>query len=262
MAENILGSLFETSGEPAKAALHSLSTEATATFESIVEASRRAMPAFEQTTQAIGRLARTSGSAFEQMRSHTEQWSQSATSTLGRVVELIQRHIRVEQLSAVETGRAEAQKTLLHKVAVQERAAVEAVKEAAAGFAALGDFDFWSAAQHFASAALWGSLAALEIASTVGAFNGGGSSSRSRAGTSPAPTGADQGYVSPGVARGMAPGVAGAQGLAPLRGTVNVMIMGEPDGAAWLAGVLSKHVTQRGGKLVSSHSVRPIPAGA
>ena len=26
--------------------------------------------------------------------------------------------------------------------------------------------------------------------------------------------------------------------------------------------VLSKHVTQRGGKLVSSHSVRPIPAGA
>jgi hypothetical protein len=257
MAENVLRSIFAASGGPdqSRKALESLRTETTATFESIVEASRRALPAFEQTTQAIDRLARTSGSAFDQMRGHTERWSSSATSTFARVVELIQRHIAVEQLSAVESGGAEAHKTLLHKAAVQERAVVEAVKEAAAGFAALGDFDFWSAAQHFASAALWGSLAALQIASAVGAFGGGsrGSGRDARA------TGT--GYVSPGPAPQLASGSAGPAGAGP-GGNVNVVIMGEAGGAEWLAGVLNRHVQQRGGKLVSSRAVRPVPAGA
>lgn len=263
MAENVLSSIFGASSHPAEtnAALESLRAGTTATFESIVEASRRAMPAFEQTRTAIERLARTSGSAFDQMRGHTERWSSSTTSTLARVAELIQRHIAIERLSAVETGRAEAQRTLLHKAAVQERAVVEAVKETAAGFAALGDFNFWSAAQHFGSAALWGSLAALQIASAVGAFGGGGN--LVARGARP---GADavRPYEPPGPSPGLASGLAGAPtGVSgPHGGTVNVMIMGEPGGAEWLAGVLSRHVQQRGGKLVSSHAVRPVPAGA
>ncbi len=263
MAENVLGSIFGASAHPAAthAALEGLRAETTATFASIVEASRRAMPAFEQTTQAIERLSRTSMTAFEQMRGHTERWSSSATSTLARVVELTQRQIAVERLSAAETGRAEAQKTLLHKAAVQERAVVEAVKEAAAGFAALGDFNFWSAAQHFASAALWGSLAALQIASAVGAFGGGGGNVGARG----ARPGADavRPYESPGPAPQPASGLVGGGGVARQpTGTVNVMIMGEPGGAEWLAGVLNRHVQQRGGKLISSSTQRPVSAGA
>ena len=259
--------LFELEGrrgKPASAAeaetaLETFRAKATETFQSVAEASRRASPALGATTAELQRLAVASKTAFDQMNQHVQGWSQTATTSFARVAQQVLSHISIEQQSAVESGRVEAQKTLLHKTAVEQRAAIEAVKETAAGFAALGDFNFWGAAQHFASAALWGSLAALQIAGAVGAFGGGGGGSVARPGVgaiheSPLPGSA-------GPAPVMASGVP-QSGVTGAGGTVNVVIMGEPDGAQWLAGVLTKHVTQRGGKLVSSHAVRPVSAGA
>ena len=267
MANNIIGALFETHAGPGKAgsaaeaetALETFRAKATETFQSVAEASRRAAPALGATTAELQRLAVASQTAFDQMNRHVQGWSQTATTSFARVAQQVLSHIRIEQQSAVESGRAEAQKTLLHKTAVEQRAAIEAVKETAAGFAALGDFNFWGAAQHFASAALWGSLAALQIAGAVGAF-GGGSVARAsgpHAGGTPAPQGLTP---APVMASGL--GAASSAPTSPGGGTVKVVIMGEPDGAQWLAGVLTKHVTERGGKLVSSHAVRPVSAGA
>jgi hypothetical protein len=267
MANNILGALFETNAGPGKAAsagkaetaLETFRAKATETFQSVAEASRRAAPALGATTAELERLAVASKTAFDQMNRHVQGWSQTATTSLARVAEQVLRHISIEQQSAVESGRAEAQKTLLRKAAVQERAVIEAVKETAAGFASLGDFNFWGAAQHFASAALWGSLATLQIAGAVGAFGGGGHPSRQGASGGATPPAAQS---PPGVGPMMASGVPASAGTTGGGGTVNVVIMGEPEGAQWLAGVLTKHVTQRGGKLVSSHAVRPVSAGA
>jgi len=266
MADNPLGLLFELEAGPGKAeaALESFRAKATETFRSVAEASRRASPALGATTAELQRLAVASKTAFDQMNRHVQGWSQTATTSLARVAEQVLRHISIEQQSAVESGRAEAQKTLLHRAAAQERAVIEAVKETAAGFAALGDFNFWSAAQHFTSAALWGSLATLQIAGALGAFgsSGGGGGGYGR-GPSVAPRSIGAGAAGgtpalPTAPPVMASGYAGA--TAGGRGGV-VVVMDEQQFAQFTAVVLTKHVS-RGGKLVSSHAVHPVSAGA
>src|SRR5947209_11578183 len=263
MADNPLGLLFELEAGPGKAeaALESFRAKATETFQSVAEASRRASPALGATTAELQRLAVASKTAFDQMNRHVQGWSQTATTSLARVAEQVLRHISIEQQSAVESGRAEAQKTLLHRAAAQERAVIEAVKETAAGFAALGDFNFWSAAQHFTSAALWGSLATLQIAGALGAFgsSGGGGGGYGR-GPSVAPRsiGAGAAGGTPALPPVMASGYAGA--TAGGRGGVGG-VMDEQEFAQFSVGVLFKHVS-RGGKLVSSHAVHPVSAGA
>jgi len=245
MADNPLGLLFELEAGPGKAeaALESFRAKATETFRSVAEASRRASPALGATTAELQRLAVASKTAFDQMNRHVQGWSQTATTSLARVAEQVLRHISIEQQSAVESGRAEAQKTLLHRAAAQERAVIEAVKETAAGFAALGDFNFWSAAQHFTSAALWGSLAT--------GYGRGPS-------VAPRSIGAGAAGGTPALPPVMASGYAGA--TAGGRGGV-VVVMDEQQFAQFTAVVLTKHVS-RGGKLVSSHAVHPVSAGA
>src|SRR5947208_5848785 len=134
MADNPLGLLFELEAGPGKAetALETFRAKATETFQSVAEASRRAAPALGATTAELQRLAVASQTAFDQMNRHVQGWSQTATTSFARVAQQVLSHIRIEQQSAVESGRAEAQKTLLHKTAVEQRGAIEPVEATAA----------------------------------------------------------------------------------------------------------------------------------
>jgi hypothetical protein len=57
---------------------------------------------------------------------------------------------------------------------LQKQAAVQAVMEFAAGLTALARLDFRAAGLHFASSALYGTIAAMQIATALGAGGGGG----------------------------------------------------------------------------------------
>jgi Skp family chaperone for outer membrane proteins len=134
-------------------------------------------------------------------------------------------------------------------------AAVEAVWETARGFASLAEYDFWAAAQHFLSAAEYGIVAGTgggQGSAAGGATRGRSSESERAAEVSPASlTPAQQAAL-------LAPGAAGA--LAGPTGNVTVMVMGEPNAAAYIANILNQHVTNRDGRLVASHSVNPVSA--
>jgi hypothetical protein len=134
-------------------------------------------------------------------------------------------------------------------------AAVEAIWETARGFASLAEYDFWAAAQHFLSAAEYGIVAGT--GGGRGSAAGGATRGRSReseraAEISPTTlTPAQQAAL-------LAPGAAGA--LGGPTGNVTVMVMGEPNAAAYIANILNQHVTNRDGRLVASHAVQPISA--
>lgn len=111
--------------------------------------------------------------------------------------------------------------------ALKQLAVVRAVVETAKGFAALGDFDFWAAAQHFASAGLWGTVAGMQVASMAGAFSGGGRS----AGLQPGSAVLKGDATTAALPTTLAPGAVGA---GPPAGNLTVMVVGEPgQGSGW-----------------------------
>jgi hypothetical protein len=133
-------------------------------------------------------------------------------------------------------------------------AVVEAVWETAKGFAALAEYDFWGATQHFLSAAEYGIIAGTGGRGGSGGYGGGrtrGPSASSYGGEiSPSSlTPAQQQAL-------LAPGAAGA--LAGPAGNLTVMVMGEPNAAAYVANILNQHVVNRDGRLVASHARNPV----
>lgn len=146
--------------------------------------------------------------------------------------------------------------------AIAGEAIVRAIFETAMGIASLASWDFRSAALHFKSAALFGAVggaAAVAGRAIPGGGEGGGASPYAIVG----PGGASSGViVGPGAGQGpaLAPGVPAAQSGAP-SGNVTVMIVGEPQGAAYVAGMLNRHVVERDGELRASHAMNPVTAG-
>lgn len=182
-------------------------------------------------------------------------WGGVAVRVFDQIFNQISRQIEIERELVVEHKLTEVSMTTATLDALKQLAVVKAVEETAKGFAALGDFDFWAAAQHFASAALWGTVGAMQIASMAGAFSGGGVGAARRV----APTAAG-GTAATTTVAALAPGAVGAV-AGPPGGNLTVMVVGEPAAGQWLAKVLNAHVEQRGGRLVSSKALRPASAG-
>lgn len=124
------------------------------------------------------------------------------------------------------------------------QAAVEAAYDTAQGFAHLGAYDFWGAAQYFIAAAEMGI-----VAGTGGGGRGsaGGGSSRS--------TGRERGTGTLTYAQQQQILAAGAQEPPP-SGTLHVIVMGEPNAAAYLTNMINNHVRSRDGNLTSTASTR------
>jgi hypothetical protein len=123
-------------------------------------------------------------------------------------------------------------------------AVIETIWETAKGFAALGDFNYWGAAQHFLSAAEYGVLAGTGGGKSAGASASMNQGRQIGAGATSAP-------------QTLAPGAAGAGGRF---GNLHVIVVGEAQAGQWLANTLNRAV-DRGVTLNSTTAQRGSPVG-
>lgn len=139
-------------------------------------------PTAEQ-LEALGEAVRKSGLdfvdlgqqaalAFAQMAGAARGAGGVMLRIMAMIASQILNEIALRQAEVVATGVAEAGKATITLGALKQLAIVRAVTEAAKGFAALGSFNFWSAAQHFASAALFGTVGGMQVMAIVGAIGG------------------------------------------------------------------------------------------
>ena len=183
MAENTLGLFFEISADPSKA------VQALSNFRSASAAELGALNSHFTAMQEGAERARSSlEGSFGNMTRSVEGFGDSTLRTFGLIAAGILRNMELEKLEVSHKSSSEASKLLVSKQAIKELAAVKAVEAFAKGLEALGEFNFWSAAQYFASSALYGGLAAIQVAalfsstgggrprSAGGSFGGGGAS--------------------------------------------------------------------------------------
>lgn len=249
MAENSVGLYFEIAADPSKA------VEALARFSAAsaqhTNAVRSHLSAFEQGTEKVRQAHEA---AFANMTSSLEGYGNATLRVYTRVAEAIAGGIELKQQEVGHHARAEAGKLAISKRSVRELAVVKAAEAFAKGLEALGDFNFWSAGQYFASAALYGSLAAIQISGLIGGGGGGGPSRGPGQNT-----GSGTGAAGAGSAPALAAGAASA--AARPSGNVTVVVLGEPQAAAWLTKTINQGVLQQDLILVSSHTKRSAPAG-
>lgn len=249
MAENTVGLFFEISADPSKA------VQALSQFSSASEQHSTAVAGHLRALQAGAEQARQAhAAAFGQMARSVRGYGDATTRIYALVAESILKSMELNNLEATNHATAQSAKLVASKGAVKELAAIKAVESFAKGLEALGDFNFFSAAKYFGASALYGTLGALQIESLLGA-SGGGGSVRGPSGASSATSG---GAAATGPVA-LAPGSASA--LAPAGGNVTVMVVGEPQAAAWITKVINTGVLQHDLMLVSSHTKRSAPAG-
>lgn len=206
----------------------------------------------QKLTSALEAAQTQGATTYSHLTRSSGEWSTAATKATTQVIALLTRQNALETGSAAAHGRAEQAKSLASIAALKQLAPVQAAVQVAKALGDLGDLNFWGAAQHFASAAMWGTIGATQVAGTLG---GGGSraSSDSRRGGAP---GADGGQgMSAGIdSTGLAAGaVSAAHGPS---GHLTVAIMGDNEAGEWLATTLNTAVEQRGVQLTSTRSMR------
>lgn len=150
---------------------------------------------------------------------------------------------------SVEEAMARALKATA--ASIVSESVLQALRSLGLGFYLLALRDFTGAADAFKSAAIWGSIGGIAAALGGTLFAGGSGSLRG---------------PRPEVAPSSAPLRAGAEatsspGTGFAGGQLNVLVMGEPQAADWLAKKVLNPYTSRGGTLVASHTRRPPYAG-
>ncbi|MGH9354202.1 MAG: hypothetical protein ACRD2G_18900, partial [Terriglobia bacterium] len=108
----------------------------------------------------------------------TQEWSNVATKATSQVLALLTRQNLSETGSVAAHGRAEQAKSLASVSALKQLAPVHAAVQVAKALGDLGDLNFWGAAEHFASAAMWGTVGAAQVAGMIGGPGAGGRGSR------------------------------------------------------------------------------------
>jgi len=168
MAENTLGLFFEISADPSKA------VQALSNFRSASARELGALNSHFTAMQEGAERARSSlEGSFGNMTRSVEGFGGSTLRTFGLIAAGILRNMELEKLEVSHKSSSEASKLLVSKQAIKELAAVKAVEAFAKGLEALGEFNFWSAAQYFASSALYGGLAAIQVAALFSSTGGG-----------------------------------------------------------------------------------------
>ena len=222
-----------------------------------MESSAGELQAVQELTSSLQRLDQQGVRTYSELSRSSQKWSGMATRAATQVIALLTHQNLVDQQSMATHRLAEQAKSASTLVALKQLAPVRAIMQTAAGLADLGDFNFWGAAQHFASAALYGTIAGAQIAASA---NAGSSRSRTLSehyahGLGSGPDGNMGEPVST-----LAAGVAGA--AHPPSGNLTIAIMGEPEAGQWLATTLNTAVQERGVQLTASNTIRsPYAAG-
>ncbi|MGH9468778.1 MAG: hypothetical protein ACRD1N_00375 [Terriglobia bacterium] len=207
----------------------------------------------QELAQGLSALRNTGADTYSQLGKAVEGWGNIATRTIRQVLQLTDLQNSGEEKSVASHARAEQAKSLASLSALKSTATYRAIAAAAAGFQALGEFDFWAAAQDFTSAALFGTIAGAQFAAIS---SGGGGAGRSRA--SYAASGRSDDAVVAAPVSALAAGAAGARDRPS--GNLTIAIMGDNEAGEWLANTLNTAVEQRGVQLTASRTSRPAYA--
>lgn len=214
----------------------------------VEEGNRKALTSYQQLGEGVRR-------SFDTINQDLEMMGNRHLRTFGMVGSILQQSIEAEKRSAAASGAAAMSKTQFAIGALKQLAPVKAEVNVAKGLEALGDFNFWSAAQYFAGAAMWGTIGAAQIAGMVSGAGGGsrrgGSGSASR---NNGAGGSRQGSSGSGDSgQQVVPG--GNFATPPKNGNLTIAILGESEGGHWLAGILDKAVNQGGAQLTATHTI-------
>ncbi|MGH9377159.1 MAG: hypothetical protein ACRD1I_00035 [Terriglobia bacterium] len=204
-------------------------------------------------TSALQAAQAQGAAAYSGLGHSAQEWSSVATKATSQAITLLTRQNLLEASSVTAHGRAEQTKSLASVSALKQTAFYKALAATAAGFQALGALDFWSAAEDFTAASLWGVVAGGQIASMAGS-DGGSRSKTARQGQGEwnRGQGSDSTMASPVSA--LSAGAASAS--VPPTGSLTVAIMGDNEAGEWLAKTLNTAVEQRGVQLTSTRSTR------
>lgn len=203
-------------------------------------------------TSALEAVQTQGTATYSNLGRSAEEWSNATTKATAQVIALLTRQNALETGSAAAHGRAEQAKSLASITVLKQLAPVQAAVRVAKALGDLGDLNFWGAAQHFASAAMWGTVGAAQVAGMLGDSSSRASLGSRRGGAA----GEDGGQsVSAGIgSMGFAVGAASAR--SGPSGHLTVAIMGDNEAGEWLATTLNTAVEQRGVQLTSTRSMR------
>lgn len=149
--------------------------------------------------------------------------------------------------SSVSDAMAKSLRSILSSISSES--VVRALYNSGLGFYYLAIQAYSQAAQAFEAAAIFGSIAG--VAGSLGGAVSGGSSVHSGSGASRS--------TSPTTS--YAPTSSASTASSKSGGNVTVMVMGEPQAAAWLTRVINTGVEQYDLRLTASHTKRSAPAG-
>jgi hypothetical protein len=243
MAENLMGSLFEMAEGPRGRRAGGA-------------ASRLDPNAVQAQFETISKYAATWA---EDMRKHmatAEQavmgFSESSSQTVSRFARTL------EASGSMAAGFARSLETAMERVlrsttaSIAAESTVQALRSLGLGFYLLAVRDVSGALNAFKSAAIWGSVAGSAITATAMSADLAGSFASRPPGRTVVPATAGAGTASAG---GSWPETGAPGGT-----SVRVLVMGEPQAAQWMAGVINRGVEHQDLRLVASHTKRPAPA--
>ena len=148
--------------------------------------------------------------------------------------------------STVSDAMAKSLRSILSSISSES--VVRALYNSGLGFYYMAVQAYSQAAQAFEAAAIFGSIAGV-ARSLDGAISGGSSVSSGSASRSTSPT------------TSYAPTSSASTASSKSGGNVTVMVMGEPQAAAWLTRVINTGVEKYDLRLTASHTKRSAPAG-
>jgi len=228
---------------------------ATGPSETSTEPSAANLQAVQELASNLQRLEQRGVQTYSELSRSSQNWSTVATRATTQVISLLA-HQNLVEIQSVATHRlAEQTKSASSLGVLKQTAVYKAIAATAAGFGALGELDFWAAAQDFTSAALWGTIAGAQIAASADAGSG---HSRSLSEHYAHSLGSRPGGGVGVPVSGLAAGAASA--AHPPSGQLTVSIMGDEQAGQWLATTLNTAVQQRGVQLTASSAVRPTYA--
>jgi TP901 family phage tail tape measure protein len=151
-----------------------LSTEGIGAFTELTEEQLVALgERLKETGVSFTEMAQQAVDAFNQIAGSVQGTGGIMLRVMGLIVGQILRNIAMNQALAASTVATEAVKAGSIIKAIKEIAIVKSYFEFAEGYAALANQRYWKAAKHFAAAAFYGLVGALQVAAVAGAFGGG-----------------------------------------------------------------------------------------
>lgn len=210
-------------------------------------------------TTSITQGADSATGVYAALGQAAQSYSNTAVAALNAVLKAQEAGTKASQGSAAATKKSETEKLTAVLLALKSKALLKTVEATAQGFQYLADLNFVSAAEDFAAAALWGTIAGSQIASAASGGGGGSAAAaRNRANKNAYQGGGGRGgSEDQSVGSGSSALSAGAMSAAqPPTGNLTVSIMGDNEAGQWLAKTLTTAVEAHGAQLTASSAKR------